>query len=231
MTPVLAKVSVPWPLIIFAVVVTFQVLAGAFQQWLRSARRREEAERADPETSIPEFPEPWLAPTFPRRSEYPEPRRTPLPLPSPMTEEERAARLERILRGTARVRETPPAVPATAQPREFEPTPSGTWVTLDESADALRHASEQLAKADALATMSLTPLSEASSAMQEATDRLNQGDQAIFHPTVLRAVETPRRDAPTGYAAELARTLRDPATARGAILVSVLLGRPKALED
>ena len=231
MTPLLAKVSVPWPLIVFAVVVTFQVLAGAFQQWLRSSRRREEAERAAPEVSIPEAPEPWLAPTLPRSTEYPELRRSPPTLPPPMTDAERAARLERILRGTARVKEAPPVVVATNQPREFEPTPSGTWVTLDESAEAMRHASQQLAKADALATMSLTPMSEASAAMQEATDQLNQGDQAIYHPAVLRAVETPRRDAPTGYAADLARTLRDPATARGAIIVSVLLGRPKALEE
>ena len=138
----------------------------------------------------------------------------PLPVPSP----EMQARLAQ--------RRSAPAQALTG------PGPSTeNWVPWVDSKIALDDAHSRLAHADALATESLPPLSDAPQALREATERLAAADEVVQLARASRGFEHLSRPAPTGLAAELARSLREPATARGAIIAGILLGPPKALEE
>jgi len=238
MTPAfLAKVDGPWPLIIFVLVVAFQV-GSALWQRLRSATASTEPDE------IPGFPpmQPPMRPPNTRAHGMPAGGSPSFGGFMPLTEAERAERLERQLRGGGAWRGVPP--PALEPPplfyetsRESGPGPSTeNWVTLDGAAAAMQEAHANLARAGALATESPPPLRRASASLAEATVRLTAADAAITHPHALRASgsragESTGRSAPAGLAADLARSFREPATARGAVIASILLGRPKAFED
>lgn len=233
MTPAfLAKVDGPWPLIIFVLVVAFQV-GSALWQRLRSQMASTEPEETG------DFPP--VRPPNTRAHGMPAGGSPSFGGFMPLTEAERAERLERQLRGGGAWRGVPPPPlgppPLYETSRESGPGASTeNWVTLDGATAAMQEARVNLARADALGTEALPPLRQASASLAQATARLAAADAAITQPHALRASgsragESTGRSAPAGLAADLARSFREPATARGAVIASILLGRPKAFED
>lgn len=178
--------------------------------------------------------------------EFPRRERTELPesVLDSLTEQERAAIRERQIHGTGNGRPTPPPLYPTLSPppmpvevppdlpRESGPGPTTQdWVPWQESPAAMAEAHGRMAEADARATESLPPLQEAPQALMEARQRLAAADARVQRARAIpTASETPTRPATSGVAAELARSLREPATARGAVIAGILLGPPKALE-
>ncbi len=145
---------------------------------------------------------------------------------------ERQAKLERQLRGgplpgrTHRTDHRPPPLPPLVPiAADSEPLPS-SWAPLTEAPAALQEAHERLAYADAVATAPLPPLAEAPAALQEGDRRLADADARTHRPHSA----PPSTLHQPSLAAEMGRSLRDPATARGSIIAAIILGPPKALE-
>lgn len=223
MTPLLARLEGPWPLVIFAMAVICQVGAAAWQRW-----RQQNLESGNEPLNLE-----TLLGASPARSDD-----SPESAIAPLTPAERAAIRERQLRGASPWRSVltplPPCLPEppAETSREAGPGPSTeNWVPWVDSKIALDDAHSRLAHADAVATESLPPLSDAPQALREATERLAAADEVVQLARASRGFEHLSRPAPTGLAAELARSLREPATARGAIIAGILLGPPKALEE
>ncbi len=223
MPTLLARLDGPWPLVIFAVAVICQVGAAAWQRW-RQQNLESTATTGDLESILGRMSS--AQDTSPESAI------------APLTEAERAAIRERQLRGTGNWRNpapplpAPPPLPAYETTRESGPGPTTeNWVPWEESTAALNEAHARLAQADVVATESLPPLRAAPEALRAATERLAAADQLIQQARATRRSENVARPAPTGLAAELARSLREPATARGAVIAGVLLGRPKCLEE
>lgn len=223
----LAKVDGPWPLIIFAVVVAFQVGAALWH------RLRNSGTSNDPESSG-NFPRerPWWnpAPGFP---EQPSP---PFAGSRNLSEAEQLAKLERQLRGTGNWRGSPPPPlppPITheySHDAESSPSPEN-WVTFEDTTAAMQEAHRRFAVADAVVTESPPLLRGAQAVLWEATARLAAADAAVANRMASRGAVSTARHHNVGVAAEMARSFREPATARGAVIAAILLGRPKALED
>lgn len=233
-----ARGGVPWPVVIFFVVVAIQVAAGLWRHLRRKGGGRYDASeptalepipghdwRARPSTGFPQH----------RGGAFPA-NRTTARIPPAFDDAERQRRLERQLRGGGNWRGGPPPIPATTyvdaeQSPEFAPEPSGRLASLSESATALNEAQRRLTHAAAASAMGLPGLHEAGGALKSASQRLAQAGESVLHPTNAHAV--PARADPSGPSLpeQLNQTLRDPASARGAVITALLLGKPKALED
>lgn len=221
----LARLDGPWPLAIFAVAVFCQVIAGL---WQRS--RRTGSSRNDDVMDLAEL-------LGGDRSTSAGDQDVPL---EPLTTAERTAIRERLMHGTARepfatqpVFTPPPIPPPEAEySRESGPSPTTeNWVPWVESPQAFNEAHARLTQAEQLATESVTAPPDARQALRAATDRLAAADQAVQNARATDRFESVNRPPQSPLAAELARSLREPATARGAVIAGILLGRPKALED
>lgn len=226
MSPLLARIDT-LPLIIFAVVVAAQVAAAVWKK-LRQEIETDEAGKQEGDPILRRLGENLLG--------MPRPSIPPIDPFMPLTDEERRARLERQLRGGGNWRGAPPppleSSPESEASRELEPAPTlENWVTFDDAAAAMRDAQERLARADALATETPPSFREAPAALEEATTRIWAGGQAVDHPEAPRGAISTAHHPNAGVAREMARSFREPATARGAVIAAILLGRPKALED
>ena len=243
----LADGGFPWPVLIFFLAVGFQVVAGIW----RSLQSR------DPKIPRPERPERAEHPPgewserglsgspSQARAKNPTARtpgmagRTGSPL------EALQARLERQLRGDRDWRAVPPPPLPTLEAsarievaREPLPPTSEPLVFLDESANALKSARQHLTQADALTQRDLqSGIGErrtAQLALRRADQQLASASAATMHTQRHHTADSvagfnpnPNPNLPT----QLRDSLRDPASFRGAMILSIVLGKPKALEE
>ena len=191
------------------------------------------------ETWQPKSPGDWseeLEPTVLRKHPRPAPPPLPVPAPRPTSAPSPGgaweAELERILRGEPARPVVPPPVPV---PPPAPPVTGSRPITFDYTQDT------DLESAPA-PTAQLARLAEASSGRHHADQAYAEG--ASLHDQVaerMRSVNTRiQQHRPAEVAATTAQSaesvavrnwLRQPETARAAIVAAVVFGRPKALES
>jgi hypothetical protein len=209
-------------LIIFLVFIAISALSN----WLK--RRRGEAES-------PLFDEEQRPPVPPRRREPMPPRERPAaPPPTTSWEEE----IRRLLEG-----DQPTAPPASPPPiiREASPAPPPPPVrTIPEPEMDLegaptpspRRVPMPVIEAPRVELPTLTESATAYIKASQISERVAQRFEHVDQGTAAAAPEppAPRRRGPAPDAAEFVRQLRSARGARQAILATVILGPPKALE-
>jgi hypothetical protein len=209
-------------LIIFLVFIAISALSN----WLK--RKRGEAE-------TPLFDEDESPPALPRRREPPLPRQRPAPPPAQMSWEEEIRRLLEGDQPTAPA-PAPPPVARETRPLPVPPlvqTPPEPEVDLESAPiPTLRRAPTPVIEAP---RVELPTLSESASAYIKASqlsERVAQRFENVDQRTATAVPDQPviRTRGLAPDAAAFVRQLRSGRSARQAILATVILGPPKALE-
>ena len=221
-TPLLAALDTIWILLAIAI-------GSAVNEWLKKRRQADKTESPPMESDLPQPRGPTTQPT----------RRPALSRPSATSDWEEE--LRRLLGGEPPVVKPPPVAPPPLRPVIIpEPKPSSPPRPVVAAPPAARTgppplAESRIVEAEKQVEVQLPALQESVSAYQRAShlhegvaEHLKRVEEMTEHH--LGKVPTVRRPSFSRETAQTISLIRNPRTARQAVVATLIFGMPKALE-
>ncbi len=220
-TPLLAALDTIWILLAIAI-------GSAVNEWLKKRRQADKTDSRPMESDLPQPRGPTTQPT----------RRPALPRPSATSDWEEE--LRRLLGGEPPVVEPPPVAPPPLRPVIIpEPKPSSPPRPGVAAPPAARTppplAESRIVEAEKQVEVQLPALQESVSAYQRAShlhegvaEHLKRVEEMTEHH--LGKVPTVHRPSFSTETAQTISLIRNPRTARQAVVATLIFGMPKALE-